>query len=73
MEVLDTLQEVIGEFRLSYQIHRAGASLYQETGEPIGEEAIEAFRDCRVALKGPVGLPRVRKPDGTEAGLLGES
>jgi len=71
LEVLDTLQEVIGEFRLSYQIHRAGASLYQETGEPIGEEAIEAFRDCRVALKGPVGLPRVRKPDGTEAGLLG--
>lgn len=71
LEVLDTLQEILGEFRLSYQIHRAGAGLYQETGEPIPREAIEAFRDCRVALKGPVGLPNVRKPDGTEAGLLG--
>ena len=32
---------------------------------------IEVVRRSAATLKGPVGLPDVRRPDGTEAGLLG--
>jgi len=49
-----------------------GAAAYQQFGEPLSPGAIERFRDDYAAvLKGPVGLPDVRRPDGTEAGLLG--
>jgi 3-isopropylmalate dehydrogenase len=48
-----------------------GASTYQRTGEPISADAVETVRRSDATLKGPVGLPGVRRPDGTEAGLLG--
>lgn len=49
-----------------------GAATYLETGEPLVAGALERFRDeYDAVLKGPVGLPEVRKPDGTEAGVLG--
>ncbi len=71
LEVLQALEEAMGTFRLELEFHRAGAALYRETGEAILPEALEAFRRARCAFKGPVGLPDVRRPDGTEAGLLG--
>ncbi|MEB3367848.1 isocitrate/isopropylmalate dehydrogenase family protein [Saccharopolyspora mangrovi] len=49
-----------------------GAQTYLETGEPLAAGALERFRsEYDAVLKGPVGLPEVRKPDGTEAGVLG--
>ena len=71
LEVLDALQEVSGDFRLSYSFHQGGAGHYLATGEPMGRETMEAIRASHAALKGPVGLPDVRRQDGTEAGLLG--
>jgi 3-isopropylmalate dehydrogenase len=54
-------------------INRAegGAGVYEKYGVPMHPEAIEAVRQADATLKGPVGLPGVRMPDGTEAGLLG--
>ena len=49
----------------------AGAGTYQQTGEAMAAAAIETVRHSDATLKGPVGLPGVRRPDGTEAGLLG--
>jgi len=71
LDVLETVQELSGQFSLIYEFHQAGAGCYRETGQPITEEALEAFQRANATLKGPVGLPDVRKPDGTEAGLLG--
>jgi isocitrate/isopropylmalate dehydrogenase len=50
---------------------RGGAELYRETGEALLPGALDRLRAADGVLKGPVGLPDVRKPDGTEAGLLG--
>jgi len=71
VEVLDTLQRLLGNFRLDYESRDAGARTYLETGEPISADTLQAVRTADATLKGPVGLPVVRKPDGTEAGLLG--
>ncbi|MCU0592109.1 MAG: isocitrate/isopropylmalate family dehydrogenase, partial [Desulfobacterales bacterium] len=71
LDVLEAVQELSGGFSLAYEYHPAGAGCYRDTGEAISEQALEAFRTADATLKGPVGLPDVRKPDGTEAGLLG--
>ena len=48
-----------------------GAALYRETGDALAPGALDRLRAADGVLKGPVGLPEVRKPDGTEGGLLG--
>jgi isocitrate/isopropylmalate dehydrogenase len=59
------------DIRLELSEERGGAALYEETGEPLLPGALDRLRTADGVLKGPVGLPDVRKPDGTEAGLLG--
>ncbi len=71
LEILETVQALSGRFALIYEFHQAGAACYRETGATITPEALEAFQNAHATLKGPVGLPDVRRPDGTEAGLLG--
>jgi isocitrate/isopropylmalate dehydrogenase len=44
-----------------------GADTYRRTGAALSPEALARLRsDYDAILKGPVGLPDVRKPDGTE-------
>ncbi|MFI7481583.1 isocitrate/isopropylmalate dehydrogenase family protein [Kocuria sp. M1R5S2] len=50
---------------------RAGAGVYRETGAALLPGALDRLRAGDGVLKGPVGLPEVRRPDGTEGGLLG--
>ncbi len=69
--VLDKIQTLAGDFSLSYDFRQGGAGYYQEHGESISAETLEAIRRADATLKGPVGLPGVRRPDGTEAGVLG--
>ncbi|HEV7625440.1 MAG TPA: isocitrate/isopropylmalate family dehydrogenase, partial [Streptomyces sp.] len=70
LEVLDAA--VSGVAVLEYHQEDGGARTYAATGDPISAEAVERIRSGYDAtLKGPVGLPEVRKPDGTEGGLLG--
>ena len=71
LAVLDKIQELAVDFRLSYDFRQAGAAYYLEHGETISAETIEAIRKSDATFKGPVGLPGVRRPDGTEAGVLG--
>ncbi len=49
----------------------AGAAAYRRDGTAMTPAAIEMVRSADATFKGPVGLPDVRLPDGTEAGLLG--
>jgi 3-isopropylmalate dehydrogenase len=61
-----------GRVRLDYRYEDGGAGAYARTGAALADDALARIRDSYDAvLKGPVGLPEVRKPDGTEAGVLG--
>jgi 3-isopropylmalate dehydrogenase len=71
MQVLDKAQELAGDFRLSYAFHEGGANCYLKHGVNISSETLEVIRRANATMKGPVGLPGVRLPDGTEAGTLG--
>lgn len=56
---------------LTLREENGGADYYQRTGTPLDEGTLDRLRAADGVLKGPVGLPWVRRPDGTEAGLLG--
>jgi len=71
LQVLETLQERMGGFRLEYQFHEAGAACYQKSGANISAQTLEVIEQAHATMKGPAGLPGVRQPDGTEAGMLG--
>ncbi|HEY3688183.1 MAG TPA: isocitrate/isopropylmalate family dehydrogenase [Streptosporangiaceae bacterium] len=61
-----------GRVRLDYRYEDGGAGAYARTGAALADDALARIRESYDAvLKGPVGLPEVRKPDGTEAGVLG--
>ena len=61
-----------GSVELTYRYEDGGAGTYRRTGAALAGEALERIRgDYDAVLKGPVGLPGVRRPDGTEAGVLG--
>ncbi|MGA8115339.1 MAG: isocitrate/isopropylmalate family dehydrogenase [Actinocatenispora sp.] len=70
VEVLDAA--VSGTAVLDYREESGGARTYAEHGYALAPEALARIRDeYDATLKGPVGLPEVRRPDGTEGGLLG--
>ena len=71
MRVLAAVQEANGGFRLEVDYREGGADLYRRTGENLAASTLEAMKRAHAAMKGPVGLPEVRLPDGTEAGTLG--
>jgi len=51
--------------------YEAGAAAYQKYGDPLPSPAQAGCRQADAIFKGPTGLPDVRLPDGTEAGVLG--
>jgi isocitrate/isopropylmalate dehydrogenase len=71
---LSVLREVVRRAGIEFAIIEvdAGADTYRRTGVACAPADLDLMR-TRVAatLKGPVGLPGVRLPDGTEAGLFG--
>ena len=53
-------------FSLSYTHLPAGALHYQATGESLPTDSITAARQSDAILLSAMGLPHIRKPDGTE-------
>jgi 3-isopropylmalate dehydrogenase len=51
--------------------YEAGAAAYQKYGDALPPESLSGCRQADAIFKGPTGLPNVRLPDGTEAGVLG--
>src|SRR5690348_7343054 len=68
--VLQSASAVAG-FSLQLERRSAGAGEFERTGAAMSNETFEACRTADAVLKGPVGLPGVRTPDGIEAGVLG--
>ena len=71
MQVLEAVQAALGDFRLEAAYHEAGAGYYRTSGKNLSAETLQAIKGAHATMKGPVGLPDVRLPDGTEAGTLG--
>jgi isocitrate/isopropylmalate dehydrogenase len=69
--VLHRVQDRVGGFRLKLETVDGGADTYRRLGRPLGVNHVDELRAYDAILKGPVGLPEVRTPDGIEAGLLG--
>ncbi|CAM02471.1 3-isopropylmalate dehydrogenase [Saccharopolyspora erythraea NRRL 2338] len=60
------------DVELRFTSEDAGADAFRRTGSAMSAATLERIRTrYHGVLKGPVGLPGVRHPDGTEAGLLG--
>ena len=66
MEILRTLENKLGGFRLTFEEHAAGAAYYKETGKDISDESMKAAGDADAILLGAIGLPDIRHADGTE-------
>jgi len=66
-EVMDVAVSVLdAAVDLEYRRYRAGAGLYRDTGEAITADTMRAIAEADAILFGAMGLPDVRKPDGTE-------
>ena len=68
---LEAVERADDGFHLNLDFRRGGAALYRETGENLSAESFAAIKAADAAMKGPVGMPDARLPDGTEAGVLG--
>jgi 3-isopropylmalate dehydrogenase len=63
--VLDAAAAVTG-LELRCRAHEAGAGLYERTGAGITPETMELIGEADAILLGAMGLPDVRREDGTE-------
>ena len=66
LEVLGAVERKVGGFRLIHEPHAAGAVCYQETGTDLPDSTYRAAEEADAVLLGAMGLPDVRKADGTE-------
>lgn len=71
LQVLAAVEKRAGTFHLDFRPHPAGARYYRQTGTNMSPGTFAACQQADAVLKGPMGLPEVRNPDGTEAGILG--
>jgi isocitrate/isopropylmalate dehydrogenase len=69
--VLDAVQRRSGGFTLALDYQEGGAELFRREGHNLSQDSLDRIKRADAAMKGPVGLPDVRHPDGTEAGVLG--
>lgn len=66
IELLNSVVEPCKSFSLNYVTLPAGATHYEKTGESLPADSIRGARDSDAILLSAMGLPHIRKPDGTE-------
>lgn len=66
MVVLERVQARSSGLKLNLQPHSAGAEHYRKTGELLPVKVLEECQAADAVLLAAIGLPDVRKPDGTE-------
>jgi 3-isopropylmalate dehydrogenase len=64
--LLELVAARVGRFQLTFDLHDAGAELYQRTNVALPDTALRAAESADAILLGAMGLPSVRYPDGTE-------
>jgi len=68
--ILEQIARLEG-FSLKTTLYEAGAGAWQKYGDALPPASLDGCRQADAIFKGPTGLPHVRLPDGTEAGVLG--
>ena len=71
LTVLGEVERRLGGFHLDIDHHEGGAEYYRLHGYNLSNQTLQAIREADAMMKGPAGLPDVRRDDGTEAGSLG--
>jgi 3-isopropylmalate dehydrogenase len=66
LAVVDAALDVAGGPVLDYRLLKAGAQCYLETGTDLSDEAKRTCEEADAIYLGAMGLPDVRKADGTE-------
>lgn len=66
LELLDLVLQKFEDISLNYTPFPAGAQHYAKTGEDLPQASIEGARAADAVLLSAMGLPHIRKPDGTE-------
>lgn len=66
LEIIDLVLEKLGGPRFTYQFLPAGAQNYADTGEALPKASVDAAKSADAILLSAMGLPHVRKDDGTE-------
>jgi len=66
LRVLDAVEQSIGTFKLRTTKYEAGANCFKKTGSDLPPETLIACCQAHAVFLGAMGLPNVRKPDGTE-------
>ncbi len=66
LRVLAHVADGIPGLKLQITPYEAGANLYRKTGETLPKDVLDACLDADAVLLAAIGLPDVRKPDGTE-------
>ena len=64
--VLAALVSATPDLELKMDAYEAGANRYRETGEALPEKVLDACLQADAVLLSAIGLPDVRRPDGTE-------
>lgn len=66
IRVLEAVEQSLGSFKLRLTKCDAGAGCYKETGSDLPPDTLIACIQAHAVFLGAMGLPDVRKPDGTE-------
>ena len=66
IDVLKQITAQAGSYGLSFETLPAGAQWFQKTGECLPDASVAAAKTCDAILLSAMGLPHIRKPDGTE-------
>jgi 3-isopropylmalate dehydrogenase len=66
VQVMDHVVQKLPELHVQFSSHEAGANLYRQTGQALPDHVLEDCLAADAVLLAAIGLPDVRKPDGTE-------
>lgn len=66
VEILKHIADGSDTFSLSFETLPAGALWHKKTGECLPSESVTAAKACDAILLSAMGLPHIRKADGTE-------
>ena len=66
LELIDFVLKQLNGPKFTYQFLAAGAQNYADTGESLPQASVDAARSADAILLSAMGLPHIRKEDGTE-------
>lgn len=66
LDLLASVEQIVGDLGLIYEVLPAGAGCYQRTGSALPDQSLRKASDASAILLAAMGDPAVRYADGTE-------